>query len=249
VIGAICPPSWYSVGHGPYLKRLRVLSICLSFSYSTASVLYITCSALTLCRHLFPLVLLIALWPCPIINLILPCLSLLECVLEWEGCACEPLTLKTPCRSRLYIFRSCWNVVVTQSKWYRQEVIGLGVPMVERPPYILQRRQCIYNCVSNTISIKNPAQPVALLMLWCGGLGADWWGRDFGAKGGSALCNKRRSHVIEKVVLSTWKKYYNYQKIEGIRVMSTTDMTKRCKKYLPRRKLVFSVWPVHQIFS
>jgi hypothetical protein len=31
-------------------------------------------------------------------------------------------------------------------------------------------------------------------------------GRDFGAEGGSALCNKRRSHVIEKVVLLTWKK-------------------------------------------
>jgi hypothetical protein len=28
--------------------------------------------------------------------------------------------------------------------------------------------------------------------------------------------------MIEKVVLSTWKKYYNYQKIEGVRVMSTT---------------------------
>ena len=47
-------------------------------------------------------------------------------------------------------------------------------------------------------------------------------GRDFGAKGGSALCNKRRSHVIEKGVPLTWKKYYNYQKIWGVLVMSTT---------------------------
>jgi hypothetical protein len=30
--------------------------------------------------------------------------------------------------------------------------------------------------LSNTISIKNPAQPAALLMLWRGSLGADWWG-------------------------------------------------------------------------
>jgi hypothetical protein len=30
------------------------------------------------------------------------------------------------------------------------------------------------------------------------------------------LGNKRQSHMVEKVVLSTWKKYYNYQKIGGI---------------------------------
>jgi hypothetical protein len=35
---------------------------------------------------------------------------------------------------------------------YRQEVIDLGVPLVERPPYILQRRQCIYKlCIKYCI--------------------------------------------------------------------------------------------------
>jgi hypothetical protein len=37
------------------------------------------------------------------------------------------------------------------------------------------------------------------------------------------LYNKRRSHVIEKVVLLTWKKCYNYQKNWGVWVMSTTQ--------------------------
>jgi hypothetical protein len=36
------------------------------------------------------------------------------------------------------------------------------------------------------------------------------------------LCNKRRGHVIENVVLSTWEKYHNYEKNEEVRVMSTT---------------------------
>jgi hypothetical protein len=47
-------------------------------------------------------------------------------------------------------------------------------------------------------------------------------GRDLGTKGGGVLCNKRRGHVIENVVLSTWKKYHNYEKIEEVPVMSTT---------------------------
>jgi hypothetical protein len=37
--------------------------------------------------------------------------------------------------------------------------------MVERPPYIFYRRQCVYNYKTNTITNKNPAQPAALLML------------------------------------------------------------------------------------
>jgi hypothetical protein len=47
-------------------------------------------------------------------------------------------------------------------------------------------------------------------------------GRDFGAKGGGVLCNKRRGHMIEKVVLLTWEKYHNYEKIKEVSVMSTT---------------------------
>jgi hypothetical protein len=50
-------------------------------------------------------------------------------------------------------------------------------------------------------------------------------GRDFGANGGGVLCNKRRGHVIENVVLSTWKKYYNYGKIQGVPMMSTTTVS------------------------
>jgi hypothetical protein len=48
-----------------------------------------------------------------------------------------------------------------------------GVPMVKRPPYILYKRQCIYNYKTNTMTNKNPAPTVALLMLQCGGLGAE----------------------------------------------------------------------------
>jgi hypothetical protein len=47
-------------------------------------------------------------------------------------------------------------------------------------------------------------------------------GRDFSAKGGGVLCNKRRGHVIRKVVCLTWKKWYKYQKNRGVLVMSTT---------------------------
>ena len=49
-------------------------------------------------------------------------------------------------------------------------------------------------------------------------------GRDFGAKVGGVLCNKRRSHVIEKVVLLTLEKYHYCQKIWGVLVMSKTDV-------------------------
>ena len=52
-------------------------------------------------------------------------------------------------------------------------------------------------------------------------------GRDFGAKGGGVLCNKRRGHVMRKVVPSTWKKYYKYEKIQGVPMMSTTVDNKR----------------------
>jgi hypothetical protein len=37
--------------------------------------------------------------------------------------------------------------------------------MLERPPYIFYRRQCIYNYETNTITNKNPAPAAALLML------------------------------------------------------------------------------------
>jgi hypothetical protein len=94
--------------------------------------------------------------------------------------------------------------------------------MVERPPYIFVQGSAICKYMWYMITNKNPAQPAALLMLWHGGFGADWWGRDFGTKCGCVLCNKRRSHVIKNVVLLTWEKYYNYEKIQGVPVMSTT---------------------------